>query len=246
MPEIYREKHRVVYYETDVSGQISLGKLVDLLMLASYDQGKALGMSEEKLNEQGYGWVITQHLLEINRLPKRDEQITLETKATAYNRYFCYRDFAIYDLAGELLAKMYTAFVLLDLKTRKISRITEAVIAPFAPEAIKTIERLPSPGKLTTVDAKKEYQVRFWDIDTNHHVNNVHYIEWMLDALDADFLLNYEPVALNIKYEHELHYGDTCESKVQIIREPELITVHEIKKTDTLSCTAKVSWRPRQ
>ena len=30
---------------------------LDLMMLASYAQGKAVGMPEEKLNAQGHGWV---------------------------------------------------------------------------------------------------------------------------------------------------------------------------------------------
>ncbi|GAB9260086.1 acyl-[acyl-carrier-protein] thioesterase [Ligilactobacillus animalis] len=242
---LYRMPHQIVYYETDPTGKLSLGKLVDLMMLASYAQGKDVGMPEEKLNAQGYGWVITQHLLSITRLPRRDEKVVIETKATAYNRYFCYRDFYLRDEQGELLAKMHTAFVLLDLETRKITRITSDVIAPFGPEPIRSIERSASPKRLEEVMLAKDYRVRYFDIDSNHHVNNVHYIEWMLDVLDKDFLMEHEPVALNIKYEHELNYGQTCTSKVELLRsKDELTTLHEIYMADgTLSCSAQVTWK---
>ncbi|MEY8661760.1 acyl-ACP thioesterase domain-containing protein [Ligilactobacillus faecis] len=238
----YQEKHRIVYYETDVTGRVGLGQLVDLLMLASYDHSKAENISEEWVNEQGYGWVITQHLLEIKRLPKKDEVITLETQATSYNRYFCYRDFFVYDKQGELLAKMHTAFVLMDLTTRKIARIEARFVAPYGVVESRKLERLAAPEKLIKVDAKKNYRVRYWDIDTNQHVNNVHYFEWMLDALPKEFLMTHEPCAVNIKYEHELHYGDESTSLVQV-DEKNKVTLHEIKNGATLSCSAQIKWR---
>ena len=57
--------------------------------------------------------------------------------------------------------------------------------------------------------------------------------------------MGHEPVALNIKYEHELNYGQTCTSKVELLRsKDELTTVHEIYMADgTLSCSAQVTWK---
>lgn len=170
--------------------------------------------------------------------------MTVETQATAYNRYFTYRDFYIKDKDGEILLKMHTSFVMLDLKARKITRIIDEMIAPFAPKASKKIERLPIPEKLTTPTQEKNYQVRYFDIDSNRHVNNVHYFEWMLDVLGKDFLVNHDPVKVNIKYEHELYYDEVCTSRVELVEQENLTTVHEILRPDgTLSCHADIEWK---
>lgn len=241
---IYQEKHYIAENETDLTGKASLGKMVELMLLASSKQSDMLGVSEKKLNDMGYGWVITQHLLEITRLPIVNEEVTVETQATAYNRYFTYRDFYIKDKDGEILLKMHTSFVMLDLKARKITRIIDEMIAPFAPKASKKIERLPIPEKLTTPTQEKNYQVRYFDIDSNRHVNNVHYFEWMLDVLGKDFLVKHDPVKVNIKYEHELYYDEVCTSRVELVEQENLTTVHEILRPDgTLSCHADIEWK---
>ena len=66
----YNEKHQVVFYETDVTKNINIGMLVDLMMLASENQRDQLGIGTDHVNDLGYGWVITQHGWESDRLPK--------------------------------------------------------------------------------------------------------------------------------------------------------------------------------
>ena len=82
----YNEKHRVVFYETDVTKNINIGMLVDLMMLASENQSEQLGIGTDKVNGLGYGWVITQHVLEIERLPKINEEVKIWTEADSYNK----------------------------------------------------------------------------------------------------------------------------------------------------------------
>ncbi|MSE06796.1 acyl-ACP thioesterase, partial [Lactobacillus salivarius] len=88
----------VVFYETDVTKNINIGMLVDLMMLASENQSEQLGIGTDKVNGLGYGWVITQHVLEIERLPKINEEVKIWTEADSYNKYFCYREFGIDDM----------------------------------------------------------------------------------------------------------------------------------------------------
>ena len=36
------------------------------------------------------------------------------------------------------------------------------------------------------------FKVRYGDIDSNMHVNNVRYVEWAIESLPLDIVLNYE------------------------------------------------------
>ncbi|KRL02882.1 acyl-acyl carrier protein thioesterase [Liquorilactobacillus capillatus DSM 19910] len=216
--------------------------LVNIMMLASQDQSNELGITVKKVNDLGLGWVVTQHIITVKRMPQIYEKVMVATEAASYNRYFCYRDFWIKSEAGEELAKMHTVFVLMDQNKRKIARVLPELIEPYASDYTKKIERLPDPGKIVTTAQvrNKKYQVRFMDIDSNQHVNNAHYFDWMMDVLPADFLLTHLLTKMNIKYKQEVHYGDVVASDAQI--SGDVKTVHRIKTDKGLCCTAECSW----
>ena len=204
----YNEKHRVVFYETDVTKNINIGMLVDLMMLASENQSEQLGIGTDKVNGLGYGWVITQH-----------------------------------DLDDNPLVRMHTIFVLMDFKNRKISQIVPELIIPFGATETPKVKRYKNVKKIKKIDNHKQYQVRFMDIDSNHHVNNVHYFDWMLDTLDYDFLSKHTLKKINIQYKQEITYGDIVTSNVQIINSNDTITtLHEVKNNDKVSCLAECEW----
>ena len=56
----YTEEHKVVYFETNVTGRLNIGNLVDLCMLVSTDQSSNLGISTEKLDSMGYIFFLAQ------------------------------------------------------------------------------------------------------------------------------------------------------------------------------------------
>lgn len=237
----FSEDHRVVYYETNVTGVIGIGRLVDLMILVSGDQSDSLGVTDQRLSELGLGWVVTQHVMDITRQPRANEVVTISTKAQEYNRFFCYRDFWVTDQEGQQLVKMHSVFVLMDRTKRKIVRLPQEIIAPYESEYTKKIERLAAPQPVNDATASKKYRVRFMDIDGNHHVNNVHYFDWMLDALPADFLLNHRLTKMNIQYRQEVYYGATVSSQVELDQD-ELITKHVITTEDEKNCNAECHW----
>ena len=96
----YTEEHKVVYFETNVTGRLNIGNLVDLCMLVSTDQSSNLGISTEKLDSMGYGWIVSQNIIDVKRLPVDHEKVKITTQAESYNRYFCYRDFMMEDEQG--------------------------------------------------------------------------------------------------------------------------------------------------
>ncbi|KRL04859.1 acyl-[acyl-carrier-protein] thioesterase [Liquorilactobacillus oeni] len=240
---IFSEKHQVLFYETDRTRKTTVGMLVNILMLASQDQSIALGLTEEKVNALGYGWVITQHIIDIQRMPKYEEKIRVFTKADSYNRYFCYRDFWIEDEQEKKIVQMHSVFVLMDQKKRKIARVLKNLIEPYDCEYSTKVERTPNPKKLTTARRlpAKHYRVRFMDIDSNQHVNNVHYFDWMIDGLSEGFLLQHQLRRMNIKYKQEIHYGETVESNTEI-DDKKLETFHVIKTASGESCRAHCLW----
>lgn len=246
---IFGKKHQVLFYETDQTGSVSLSMLVNLFMLASQEQSSQLGLTAQKIHAQGLGWVVTQHLIKLDRLPRLNEQISIKTQAESYNRFFCYRDFWIMDRRNNVLAKMHSVFVLLDQKKRKLTKVLPELVTPYGSNYAAKVEHLPEPLKMGSEQTypPKEYQVRFMDLDGNQHVNNVHYFDWLLDALPRDFLLAHQLKQINIRYKHEVYYDQIVKSRVLLKpAASQIISLHEISSEAQENCRAECHWEDKK
>lgn len=237
----FTEPHRVVYYETDDTGHLTLAILVNLLVLVSDDQGTDLGLDTAFVNHLGVGWVVTQYHVQVTRLPELGETVTLKTKATAYNRYFAYREYWVLDAQGQTLAYAEGIWVTMSYATRKIATIPTELMTPYGSEETTRLPRLPRPARLPQdTDVRiKPYTVRYFDIDNNGHVNNAHYFDWLLDTLPADFLRQHQPTDIRIRFENEVQYGHQVTSEVV---HQDHQTLHQIKVGTTIAAIATVDW----
>ena len=100
----------------------------------------------------------------------------------------------------------------MDPKTRKVSSVPDEIVAPFGSEKIKRIKRYP---KITPITQGQflPYRVRFYDIDSNQHVNNAMYFNWLMDVLGYEFLTKHEVTQVTIRFDREVAYGHLIESK---------------------------------
>ncbi|WEV44681.1 thioesterase [Streptococcaceae bacterium ESL0687] len=241
----YSKDYQVSYFDTDVNGNMKLPHIMSVALEVSGEHGRMLGRSDSyMLEEYGCGWIVLEYRFEINRLPKHDEIVRIETEATKFNKFFTYRDFTYYDADGQELIKIYSTWSLMDLASRKIVNITDEIVEPYQTEKINTIIRGNKYKKLSEVSLEQEYNVRFYDLDINGHVNNTIYFDWMLDVLDRDFLTIFEPKTLHFKYLKEIHYGSKVTSKV-LLEEDDLVSYHEICSSDEKNAQAEIIWRRR-
>lgn len=241
MAKEYTTMHKTSYYEGDISNHITIGMLLNVLILASEEQNVELGIDHTTMKEQKIGWVVTSYELEVNQLPKVDQKIKITTSGTYYNKVFAFREFWVRDLDDNLLVKVDSIWVLMDAETRKIKRLPKELIDLYESELVKKMPKLMRPNKIEgdEYDAKL-YQVRYSDIDFNGHVNNSHYLDWMIDSLSKDFLDQHTPVHLAIRFENEVMYGQLVDSKNEVV---ENITNHEISSDGILSASATIEWK---
>lgn len=244
MAKQYSEKHQIPYYECDTTQFLKIPTLVKMLIKISGAQSEILGVSDEYMASLGLGWIILQHDIEIKRLPKAGEQITLTTEAESYNKFFCYRHFWIHDEKGEECAFMSTTFAVMDMKERKMGSVDEEIIAPFESEKIKRIKRGEKIYPIETSMGEKEYTVRYYDIDLNKHVNNAVYLDWVIDSLDAKFLMSHTPKKIAIKFNKEVLYGDKVFSQFELDEEAK-VSKHGIVSKGELSAEANIYWHSK-
>lgn len=238
----FRMPHDVVYYEADVTGKLSLPMIYNLAILSSTQQAIDLDIGPEYTHAKGLGWVVLQQLVTIKRRPKDGETITLFTKAKQFNPFFAKREYRLIDADGNDLVIMNGLFSMIDMNKRKLARIPKDMAEAYQPEHVRKIPRDPEVtpfDEMRDADYVQEYVVRYLDIDSNHHVNNSKYAEWMSDVLPVEFLTSHEPTSMNIKYEHEVLPGNKIKSEVQLV---DNVTKHRIWFGDVLSAEATIEW----
>lgn len=243
--EQYSEELTINYFDADALENVKLSSLTNLMLLVSNNQLVSKGLGAKELTEQNRGWVVTQYYFEITRLPKLNETVKIMTEVTGYNRFFCYRDFLIYDQNEKLLLTVHSIWILMDLTTRNMVELTPEVTKTFAAQEVKRYKAIPKL-KLADFEAPQTpYRIRYYDVDANRHVNNSHYFEWMTDVLPLDFVLAHDLVAINLKFVKEVKYGDEPLSKMQIVTtsDDEIQSQHFILNNGEVAAEAVLTWQ---
>ena len=236
----YQMKMKIPFDMADMNGHIKLPDVILLSLQVSGMQSIELGVSDKTiLEEHNLVWIITDYDIEVVRLPRFAEEITIETEALSYNRLFCYRRFTIYDEAGQDLIHMMVTFVLMDRDSRKVQAVEPEIVAPYQSDFDKKLIRGPKYESLNE-SISKDYHVRFYDLDMNGHVNNSKYLDWIFEVMGADFLTQYIPKKINLKYVKEVRPGGVITSAVE---RTGLETKHEITSDGPTNAQAIITWQ---
>ena len=236
----YQMKMKIPFDMADMNGHIKLPDVILLSLQVSGMQSIELGVSDKAILENyNLVWIITDYDIEVVRLPRFAEEITIETEALSYNRLFCYRRFTIYDEAGQELIHMMATFVLMDRDSRKVHAVESEIVAPYQSDFDKKLIRGPKYESLNE-PIIKEYHVRFYDLDMNGHVNNSKYLDWIFEVMGADFLTHYIPKKINLKYVKEVRPGGVITSAVE---RTGLESKHEITSDGATNAQAIITWQ---
>ena len=236
----YQMKMKIPFDMADMNGHIKLPDVVLLSLQVSGMQSIELGVGDKTILENyNLVWIIAGYDIEVIRLPRFGEEITIETEALSYNRLFCYRRFTIYDEAGQELIHMMATFVLMDRDSRKVHAVEPEIVAPYQSEFSKKLLRGPKYQSLEN-PISKDYHVRFYDLDMNGHVNNSKYLDWIFEVMGADFLTRYIPKKINLKYVKEVRPGGVITSAFE---RSGLESKHEIKSDDATNAQAIITWQ---
>lgn len=156
----------------------------------------------------GMTWVGSNYVLEINRLPKIHENITIETWPSAKNKLSAYRDFVVYGEEGKPIIKASSQWILINLERKRPVSPLEYMPehTPIEERAINT--DFPKIVVAEDNDCSFKFRVRFDDIDLNKHVNNAVYILWATEAISPEFRLAHNPAKISINFRKEGYMGE--------------------------------------
>lgn len=223
----YRTDFTVRAAETDYSRKLTLPGLLRIFHEASLQSVIKLGLSVWHLEKYNASWVLLRKEVNVLKMPVLGDLITVETFPSGADRHLTYRDFKAFDQFGNLLATASSSWLLMELNERKMMAIPDEIIQSierFFPNPSDCLAR-PS-GKIPPikkVDFEWRAQVGWFDLDFNHHLNNVTYASWMLNALPESLFKSKKLSNFQIRYTKEALLHDPVLCKTQQIDEFQFI-----------------------
>lgn len=81
--------YQIPFYETDITHQVKLPHLLAFSLQVSGMQSESLGNTDKDVfDKYGLVWIVTDYAIEIDRLPRYNEKVTITTEAISYNKIF--------------------------------------------------------------------------------------------------------------------------------------------------------------
>lgn len=211
---LHQESFTVRSFEVDLAHRLRISTLCSLFQEVASNHAQQLGVGYGQLRIKNMLWVLSRLLVKIHNLPTWHESITVKTWAKGTNRLFAVRDFELFDKADKMLCQATSYWLMLDAITYRPIRpdtfFTDiALLEKHAlPDTIDKIEIAASSEKMDSV------HVRYTDLDHNWHVNNVQYINWVLNCFPPQQYEHQGISTFQINFLSEFKYRD----EVQLYR----------------------------
>lgn len=184
---MYAFESRVRYSECDEDARLSIVSLINYLQDCSTFHTESLGLGIDFMAEHHFAWLLAAWQIQIERLPRFCEDITVGTWCYDMSRTLAQRNFAIFDKEGNACVKADSFWFTYDTAAGRPCRIPESEYAYLTDEPRldlpKTERRLPLEG--TYVEGSP-IVVTEQHLDTNRHVNNAQYVLMAISALEDD------------------------------------------------------------
>ncbi len=120
--------------DIDMFNHVHNSKYLDYVLAARYEQmDKYYGMSWEDFARSGYGWVVSKVTIHFKRPLVLGDRMRIRTGILEMNEKGCCVQFEIvHQNTGKIISNGEFEYVLIDLQTKRSSKVTPEMIAAYS------------------------------------------------------------------------------------------------------------------
>ena len=205
----HSEWFTIYAFQEGRNGTATVQALCEYMQEAAGNHAAALGVSIDRLNDEGVAWVLARMRVAPVALPAVHERVLVETWPVGVEGLQFRRDFILRREDGSVLARAVSHWVVVSLATRRVGRIP-AFIAEVALDNTATAmddakQRFPDVGEAFEAAS---FRARLSDVDRNRHVNNVRYMEWVMESVPEDVRSRMRLADLDLTFRAESYWND--------------------------------------
>lgn len=174
----------VDYDEVNIDFRLKLPVLFQRFQRAALHHSESVGLHSEAMVKDGVVWILNRIRVDIFRMPRYRESITLKTWHKGSVGFRAGRDFLVF-CNDEKVAAATSRWLYFDLNRKRLTKIPKTVSEPYTAETDEALEsgaidfavdKIFDPQEAVTITTREG------DYDPNGHVNNAVYLEY-LDTL---------------------------------------------------------------
>ena len=230
-------------YEAGIANHVTLPTLCNYMQEAAGVNAARLGWGIQDLQAEGLTWMLSRLHVSVTHYVPWGETITVRTWPSGMKgRLIAKRCFLGFDEKGEELFRASSEWLYVDMAAQKIAKLPET-FADLVPPGTPGFELPDIGGKfahLPSVEGRANVLTRHSDLDFNDHVNNVHYVEWMLEG-DGGRGATALPGEIDIVFRQAAKAGEALVSEFCADGEK---TLHAIRRTSDSAILATAAIVP--
>ncbi len=199
------------------NSRLKLPELSNLLQLTASTHADLGGVGFKDLGVDNQSWVMNRMRIEIDKLPVWSDHVEIKTWVEELKGVKSTRNFEL-SCNGTKYVGASSMWAIFNTKTRRPDALN---IDTSHVERYPELHATDRPNfKLSgdfEVKEKYNYIVQFSDLDIVNHANNVKYLEWCLNYVDPEIILNNKIKAIDLNFVKELALNDAvtiCKAEV--------------------------------
>lgn len=224
------KEYNIHFYEVNYKKRANITSIMNYLGDIATYQSEKLGVGMNYLMDNKIAWVVYKWDVHMDKYPEYNDTITVRTCPYSIRKFYAYRKFEIFN-KGEKIGEANSLWFLINTEKRKPCRVNEEIYTAYGltkdDDTQLEFEKLSVPEK---IDFEKKFNVRYSDIDTNMHVNNVKYVSWALENVPLEVVTNCSISDIKVIYEKEVSYGEKITVETEMDETEEGYTFNNVIK----------------
>jgi len=244
----FEKQFELRYFEMNKFGEASSTAILTLLEETAADHCYSINHSLFDLEKQNIGWVLVSGIMEMDYYPGYKEKIVIRTWLSKYSTIKGFRENIIFNEQGRIIGRAKGLWVFFDIDRRRPIQIPDDIKDKWLYINEECINH-DITKKIDIIDSSdhiKKFKINRFDVDTNLHVNNIRYLQWLIESIPEDIIDNFYLHSIDGRFIAEAQLGDTIMSFTE--KDASLNSfVHHIKtrENNTVCATARTIWKPR-
>ena len=238
---IFKYNYKIKYSDIGIDNKITLKAFVGILQEAAIAHSDQAGYGVNDIPNTHLAWLLLNWKVEIISYPVLKDCITVKTWPRIFDKLYSYRDFEVYDENNNLIAIASSKWFAIDTENKKIKKLTREITEAYGGITQNQVFESAFDKKIKEPEELKlnfNYRIQRRDLDTNKHVNNLHYIDYALETIEENIFMNTSFNSLEIEYKKEIkpkenikcYYSFENNQHIIIIKNEDDTILHSIIK----------------
>lgn len=165
--------------------RLSTKGLLSALEDAGCKHSEMAGLGITNINETKRSWLILSWRVKVLSRPEFNTNLVTKTWSRKMDKLYAYRDYNVFDEAGNPVAIASSKWLLVDYDSGRILKLSDELSQNFKTEDKKAFEE-DDELELNfnyKINNRICYRVGKSQIDLNHHLNNINFLDLAIEVL---------------------------------------------------------------